>query len=729
MTSAVAEYRRSDPVPPDALVLADRPLCAGVDLDDTSRFADDVWDIDAANHQAHLRRWILNFPSLPAAFRPVAKELFYALLAGEPPAGESRSALGSIRGRFTQVKKFLWWADRRGLSALEAMTAEDLLAYHHWVLTQDLGPNQRGGHRAAVRLFWLYRHALHSDRLPLDPWRLEEWTSDNSKPARRGENRTDRIPEQVISPLLVWALRWVTDFAPDVLAARAEWWPLYIEGRRHSSLGRRGQPPITDRAKRAETRERLREILAEYRAAGRPLPGNADGQVNEHHLARQIGRYRSALRYPTASTMITEAVAELGIADDTYLATPVRAQVHGRPWLSRIRFADVPTLTRILAVACYVVIAYLSGMRDSEVKHMRRGCLTRKRDRDGAVVRRLVTSQAFKGEGTPTGVRATWVVSETVEHAVAVLEQLQPPEVDYLFAPLPGSAGYRYGDAGDPQTTTATNRVLNAFVDWINTYCAAHDLPDTIPLVRKQRWMLSTSQFRRTLAWFIARRPGGSIAGAIQYRHHNIQMFEGYAGTSDSGFRGEVEAEQTLERGERLLAVIDGHDHHDLRGPAAEEAQARLAEFGRKVTYAGSVVTDPKRLAKIMKRDDPKIYFGQFVTCVHNPAKALCRRKLALDGTTALPDLGDCQPLRCRNVALTPDNLAALSNQLSTLDTILATPEILAPYLGHRLQQQRTDLTALLSAADHEPRPMLDRQSDPEQDKAFTVRNVSEEVR
>ena len=39
-------------------------------------------------------------------------------------------------------------------------------------------------------------------------------------------------------------------------------------------------------------------------------------------------------------------------------------------------------------------------------------------------------------------------------------------------------------------------------------------------------------------------------------------MFEGYAGTSESGFRGEVEAEQTLQRGERLLAMIENHSDH-----------------------------------------------------------------------------------------------------------------------------------------------------------------------
>ena len=87
--------------------------------------------------------------------------------------------------------------------------------------------------------------------------------------------------------------------------------------------------------------------------------------------------------------------------------------------------------------------------------------------------------------------------------------------------------------------TDRTNTNLNTFVDWINDYCAAHNRPDAIPLVRRQRWKLSTSQFRRTLAWSIARRPGGAIAGTIQYRHHSIQMFEGYAGTSESGFRGE----------------------------------------------------------------------------------------------------------------------------------------------------------------------------------------------
>lgn len=147
--------------------------------------------------------------------------------------------------------------------------------------------------------------------------------------------------------------------------------------------------------------------------------------------------------------------------------------------------------------------------------------------------------------------------------------------------------------------------------------------------------------------------------------------------------------------------MIEGHEHVDLRGPAAGEAQTRLANLERKIAYTGSVVTDPKRLAKIMRREDPKIYLGQFVTCVYDPNKALCRRQLAADGATWLPDLGACEPLRCRNVALTDANLRALIDQLTTLNELLDEVDVLAPYVAHRLAEQRQGLITLLAAAGH----------------------------
>lgn len=691
MTAALRLPRPRRPIAADAPVLTGQQLRDGDDLGSTSRFGDAVWDLSPIIHQAHQRRLILNFPTIPAPLRAVAKELFYALLAGDLPDGEMRLKVGSIRVLFSQIKRFLNWASERGGSTLAALTADDMIAYQQFLLATDLGPTQRASHRRAARLFWVYRERLHSDRLVLDPLRLPQWQADNSKPDRL-ENRTDRIPEQVISPLLVWALRWIDDFSADVLAANAEWLEL-LSGSYHRLVA----PP--QRNTRASTRTALQRLVDGHRAAGLPLPGDGHGGVNEVFLARQIRRNPSSLRYPTAQRLITEARGEVGVADDTYLRTTFHAQLNGRPWLTALPFAAGARYGRLLHAACYIVIAYLSGMRDSEVKHLRRGCLTYQRDPDGTVYRRKITSLAFKGESDHAGVTATWIVSAPVERAIQVLEKLQDPNATYLFNTLPGSIARRSNTRAN--TSTSTNRNLNEFADWINEYCTTHGLPDRIPLVRKTRWRLSTSQFRRTLAWFIARRPGGAIAGTIQYRHHSIQMFEGYAGTSDAGFRAEVEAEQTLERGERLLAMTEGHQHHDLRGPAAEEAASRLANFERKVAYAGSVVTDPKRLALIMRRNDPKVYLGKFVTCVHNPDRALCRRQLTAEG----PDLNNCQPLRCRNVALTAENLHALVGQLGRLDELLSNADALAPYVADRLTQQRQDLLTLLSSAGHQPPP------------------------
>lgn len=688
MSATLPTGPRACPISPEARVLEHCDLRDDYDIAQTCRFGDDVWDMSPMNHQAHQRMNILNFPTLPAPFQAVAKELFYAMLACEPPEGEIRLRLTSVRSAFTQMKRFLQWAHRRGLPSLRAATQTDLADYQRWLLTKSgLGPASRGTHRRTVRLLWLYREHLYSDGLAFDPQRVPSWSTDNCQPPDRLENSTARIPEEVISPLLVWALRWVNDFSTDILAAQAEWAEASDAPDRKPAPG-----PDLDTKLAA-----LQVLLDRYRRDRRPLPASTSGTVNCNFLARQLGVEHSFLQRRRGRAVVEAAAAELGIAEATYLFTPPRHLLDGTPWLPGFEFNGFRNLMRTLQTACYIVIAYQSGMRDSEIKHLQAGCVSHRRDRDGRIYRRLITSLTFKGEGTPRGVAATWVVSEAVENAVTVMEHLQRGE-KYLFTV---TAGYRTAQSsGRAMVSSRTNENLDHFVDWVNQYCATHNRHDRIPLVRQQRWVLKTSQFRRTLAWFIARRSGGTIAGTIQYRHHSIQMFEGYAGTSDAGFRAEVEAEQTLQRGEALLALIEGHQHHQLRGPAAGEARTRLAGLQRSVAYAGSVVNDPKRLTKIMTRHDPHIYLGTFVTCVYDANKALCRRRLTNENAQLFPDLTSCEPLRCRNVAVSPDNLKALVSQQQNLHRHLDNADILPPYVSHRLQHQHRYLTAFLTTVD-----------------------------
>ncbi|MFF2147211.1 hypothetical protein [Kitasatospora sp. NPDC058190] len=309
-------------------------------------------------------------------------------------------------------------------------------------------------------------------------------------------------------------------------------------------------------------------------------------------------------------------------------------------------------------------------------------------------MRRRLHGRAFKGEADHNGAEATWVISAPAHRAVDVLGRLQPARQKYLFALLPSSPGYMLQRGrNEARTTSTTNHDRSEFRDWINTYCRGTGRDDGIPPVNGREWRVPTSQFRRTLAWFIARRPGGVIAGALQYRHLRVQMFEGYAGTSDSGFRDEVESEEAIARGEKLGDLITSGEFHRLTGPATAEAESRLAEFERHVQFQGKVINDPKRLQRHMSRHDPHIYPGRYVTCVHNPDRALCRRH---DGRAG-PSLPDCQPLRCRNVALSAENTDQLRAALEAHDRELARADQLAPFVRHRLQTRRQELADFLT--------------------------------
>lgn len=307
-------------------------------------------------------------------------------------------------------------------------------------------------------------------------------------------------------------------------------------------------------------------------------------------------------------------------------------------------------------------------------------------DATGHISRRRVTSQAFKGEGAPEGVRASWVVAAAVARAIAVAERLQPAGQPLLFAPLPTGTQFARSRTHEALANRGTNGHLALMIQWINSYAAAYGRADSVPNIRGERWKLTTGQFRRTLAWFIARRPGGAIAGAIQYRHHSIQMFEGYAGTSRSGFRAEVESEQALARGQHLVAKVERHEHTQLTGPSAQEALARLEQFGTQLRFRGLIPENEAQFRRLMARHDPYIYPGQYVTCVWNADRALCRHK-ALDAHS--PQLPECQPLECRNVALDQANRIRWKMYLARLDEALAHRPHLAPYLETQLRRQR----------------------------------------
>jgi hypothetical protein len=93
-----------------------------------------------------------------------------------------------------------------------------------------------------------------------------------------------------------------------------------------------------------------------------------------------------------------------------------------------------------------------------------------------------------------------------------------------------------------------------------------------------------------------------------------------------------------------------------------------------------------------MDRHEMRIYPGQYVTCVYNPDRAICRRTGDANG----PSLPDCQPLACRNVALNSGNIAALTRHQAHLEQALRDGGTIAPYVRHRIEEQLSEQTAFL---------------------------------
>ncbi|HTF09845.1 MAG TPA: hypothetical protein VK659_16895 [Asanoa sp.] len=86
-----------------------------------------------------------------------------------------------------------------------------------------------------------------------------------------------------------------------------------------------------------------------------------------------------------------------------------------------------------------------------------------------------ITSLAFKGEATPAGATASWVIGGAAAGAVDVLERLQPHTVDDLFRTIAGNS--LRAETTRTQNVARTNQLLNHFAAWVNTYCRNRGAP------------------------------------------------------------------------------------------------------------------------------------------------------------------------------------------------------------------------------------------------------------
>ncbi|MFG2235935.1 integrase [Streptomyces sp. NPDC048723] len=648
--------QHEDPWPAaDTVVLRNRPLRAGTDPAMLSRFGNPVWHIKPAHPDAHLNIAPLAWSHYPDALQLPFKAFFLAALdhpyPGDPTlqrAGE-RAGVATLRYWFMDLEIFAGWLEDHEITRLCDVTAQDLDAYRTHVLALARKEGRKIDMLAAVRTLWLYApHLPQEGRLATGyPW-PEASDDDPKRPAEGRENKTPRIAPETMTALLAWALHIVESVGPDVREA----WVT------HQQINAGVHPSQADY--RGPTYDRVLQYIEQCRRTGASLPGlrHKDGtvKVNCGAIKRMIRTPELKVRVgitPSQKRMLRDS--GLPIAQDTYVGQ-ITGLIDGRPWHETpVALAELRTLVRMVAAACFVVICYLSGARPGEVLNLRPGC----REVDEETGELLMVGRRGKGfdrasllpEEAKEDQRA-WVVVAPVHAAITLLEGFG--DYPFLFPASFTNAHAARPNEFNARQSWSINSDLEDLLAWVNT--TFHRPGEVLPIPPDPTKHLHAGRFRRTLAYFIVRRPRGLVAAALQYAHVHTKVTLSYAGRSDTTWMDDIHIEtleMVLEQNKQDARLLD--DGERISGPSADEYRRRVRARAR---FAGRVVTAGKSVERLLDQANPNIHHGEGMTCVWRRETAACRQARleaslpAEDG----PDESECRSA-CTNLAYTDRNI------------------------------------------------------------------------
>ncbi len=655
------------------------------------RFGDDHWDLRPFVPRTE-RQARIDFTTLVDRVAIVTlKEYLYSRLRRAVPVGQlstqsTRPAkLTSLVGEFNALRFILATLAEAGVPRLSQASQEDLDAVVAACLDRPAW--------ASVLVRTIRHLAAHGPFLSLDRLAIHPWPgrSDSGVTGtlRREENATARIPEHIAGPLIKAAVFYVETASADLFAARQEVAALQAvrAARGARFIGRHGAG------------EAIEAFIAARRATGRAIPALpldhlhrcadeapsiSDGvvQVPGMEMVALLAGIGDPVRW---RHLLVEAGDELGYEEGGLDTAVSPWPDSGAPWRPHLGMWELRKELFHLRTACWIVIAYLSGMRDGEVRELGRDCAFAEPGDDGRIRYKLrgrvYKDRDLEGEG------AEWVVLEIVHQAVDVLLQLND-DPTHLF-------GYTWGKKRVLLTEVPVR--IATFRDHCNKVFSTPEgafIPDDGPQLGRasppveaedddrgrgesepaRPWAFNTRQFRRTLAWHIAHQPFGVVAGAKQYKHAAVAMFEGYAGTSASGFAAEVASEEATA----LLGYVeelyrDWNDAGRSSGGASPAVDAEFDRIRRELGDLPGSLASPVRLRTMLEHLTTTLHPGVLNDCFYRREAAVCATRPSPRGRP-LPMLDMC--CRCPNARrsrLHLPRLALAADQAHQLVELAAT--------------------------------------------------------
>ncbi|MFC5668446.1 integrase [Kitasatospora misakiensis] len=644
-----------------------------------SRYADMVWPlgplIDNPGTSLRALHWKHCPEPVRAQLRPIVwtminSELRPTQIQDRGVRARTRRSAVEMHTAATEWMRLARWLDEHRAGGLAGCTASDWHAYatHRW--TDGCG--RKSAEKTLGRLTDLWAFDQLSSQpvgITRPPWDIEgadDFLPAQADDARHGENATEPLDPRVIGPLLTWAIRMVDDFADDILAA-------WAENRRLTDLAATTGPSPAGRAA-------LERYLLPLVDSGSPLPSTEHGgkvTLARTYIAATTGASPRQLDHLARPRGIDKLAAER--PGPAPLRIPVTGRINGRPWREHLDFTEAGELMRHLGTAAAIICLYLTGMRPQEVQSLRSGCCPDPEpDSDGHRGRHLIRSHHYKNVTDDDGNHVSageeravpWVAITPVVHAVRVLERIVP-DGELLLSAAHHDIPRQRGHHGALKNFALRWRI-ESFVAWANQEAQAQGLPEqTIP--EDPHGAIGTARFRRTLAWHIARRPGGLIALAIQYGHMrtvlDARTATGYGTRARGGIHADLDVETVRAAADTAARLNDRMAAGEkISGPAARRALTAAATTPR---FEGRIVTSKfaTKAAAFLDRDGLVLFDNPdaHLICVFKRDTALCDP----NPNAVAPNQFACRP-GCGNAVRTDTHAQGLRERARELDALAA---------------------------------------------------------
>jgi integrase len=697
MTTApdIDPYLLPLPTPASPVVLPHlvRPLHAHLN----GRYADPVWPLAALTENPSTSKIAIRWAAWPAslqdemrlaAWNLINGQLRPTFMQGHGSRMRSRLSLSDTYNTLKQWKQFARWLEARGSFSLGECSPSVLHDYGQHL--RDTAHNRGLVLKSLVALARLWAFDQLSARpsgIGRPPW--DELGVDDYLPSAAttgGENVTEPLAEQTIGPLLIWAMRMVDDLSEDILTGWAE----------RQRLTRAARTSFATPAGLAALRAYLEPMIAGHAlfpavfAHGKPA-------IARTYLGGITGASRNQVGQFIISEGLTAATAQH--PGPCPLNIPVTGQIAGKPWRTALDFREAPVLMRHLGTAAFVVCAYLTGMRPGEVLGLRTGCCPEPASgQDGQPGHYLIRGREFKtaidddGNHLSGGTEreVPWVAITPVVNAIRVLERMVPAG-HLLFDHHAHDLLSRPG-TGSLKVSALRDRIKD-FVTWANREAARHGLANEI-IPPDPHGNIAPKRFRRTLAWYIARRPNGLVALAVQYGHMRAAfdwITERYGSRGRGGIHDLIDLETARAVADTVAALHDDLENGGgVSGPAARRAIKAAATAPR---FVGTVITLASA-RRLVANEDAMLYDNPhaLLLCHYKRDRALCHRA----GVKDTPSLDHCVP-GCGNIARTDQQAAHLRERALILESQAA--RVPQP-IGDRLRANAARLRGLADKHD-----------------------------